>query len=235
MIRGQERFRSVRRRGRGANRIGAARQDPDDTSCASSEQRWCIHGEHMGLTGGDSDAEDPSIVMGSEEGGAKGHRETNRSVSDRSLSGKRSRAHGRARARAMGQWLRYDVGRGTRFGGRTGGDGGDRGEGAATGAASLTSGRGVGRLLLFPPCCGDVWRVSPSFSCFGAFLLLLLLFFDMTPLYQKTFLRPLSVLLLLLLLFLTTEPPHTTTASSSFLLTTEPLRTTAPSSSFFDN
>jgi len=44
----------------------------------------------------------------------------------------------------MGSWLRYDVGRGARFGGRTGGDGeiGDRG-GAANGAASLTSDRGV--------------------------------------------------------------------------------------------
>ena len=84
MIRGQERFRSARRRGRGANRIAAARQDPDDTSCASSEQRWCIHGEHMGLTGGDSDAEDPSIVMGSEEGGAK-HTQRDEQISERSI------------------------------------------------------------------------------------------------------------------------------------------------------
>ena len=34
---GQERFRRVRRRGLGSNRIAAARQYFDDTSCASSD------------------------------------------------------------------------------------------------------------------------------------------------------------------------------------------------------
>ena len=123
-------------------------------------QRLRAHGEHMGLTGGDSDAENPLIVMGSEEGGAKGHRETNRSVSDRSLSGKRSRAHGRARARAMGQWLRYDVGRGTRFGGVPGGWGAEGG--AANGASTRTSDRGPAWFWSAPPLWW--WRCLSDFS-----------------------------------------------------------------------
>ena len=47
---GRERSRRVSRRGRVANRIESPRQDIDDTSGANSEQRWCIHGEHAGLT-----------------------------------------------------------------------------------------------------------------------------------------------------------------------------------------
>ena len=192
---GQEQFRRVRRRGLGSNESAAARQDPDDTSCASSDNVYAhmanpnaYNGTYHGGRPFDRDG-----FGGRRRGAQNTHRETNRSVSDRSLSGKRSRAHGRARARAMGQWLRYDVGRcghGTRFGGCAGGDGGSGG-GAANGAASLTSDRGG--LLLFPPCW---WRCLASFSesprdvlvhfyCFFFFL-----FFAMALLYQKTFYDP---------------------------------------------